>query len=161
MLSEVQESALWFELDQSRPDVRPDKSSSDFSAPMAISEAVLQLMLIVSSSYYTEQSIKKGVGVDLIKSDSVDIKIVTGTSKLLFTPDFRGSMKFSVKTDWKTHELSFSTQEHCKLFICHDTLCSYLLKKYLPPFVKNSLHNITSSSSYPLQDWNGMEFETF
>lgn len=81
---------------QSRPDVRPDKSSSDLSAPMAISEAVLQLMVIVSSSYYTEQSIKKGLGVDLIKSDSVDIKI---TSKLLFTPDFRSSMTFSVKTE--------------------------------------------------------------
>lgn len=81
---------------QSRPDVRPDKSSSDLSAPIAISEAVLQLMVIVSSSYYTEQSIKKGLGVDLIKSDSVDIKI---TSKLLFTPDFRSSMTFSVKTE--------------------------------------------------------------
>lgn len=53
-------------------------------------------MVIVSSSYYTEQSIKKGLGVDLIKSDSVDIKI---TSKLLFTPDFRSSMTFSVKTE--------------------------------------------------------------
>lgn len=84
---------------QSRPDVRPDKSSSDLSVPMAFSEAVLQLMLIVSSSYYTEQSIKKGLGVDLIKSDSVDIKIVTGTSKLLFTPDFRSSVTFSVKTE--------------------------------------------------------------